>query len=323
MPNRSYDRGHRLGLLAVACAVLWLGGCTGEPAAPIRVGTNLWVGYEPLYLARALNAFRAGSVHLVELPSTTEVLQALRSDTLEAAALTLDEVLAEGQFRSDLRVVLVLDESHGGDALLAGPGIDAPADLRGRRIGFENSGVGALLLDAALRAGGLTPADVQAVPITPDQHVASFRQGAVDAVVAYEPAVSLLRAAGARVIYDSTRLPGRIVDVLVVREEVARRDEERVRELIRGWFKALQFIETTPREAYPIMAERQHVAPWELERALAGLRLSSVQANRDLLLGDAPRLAQVAADLVRVMQHAGQLSRPPELDGLFDGRFLP
>lgn len=64
----------------------------------LRLGTNVWPGYEPLYLAAEHEAWPSRfNVRMVEYPSATEVLRAFRNRALEAAALTLDEVLLRQQ----------------------------------------------------------------------------------------------------------------------------------------------------------------------------------------------------------------------------------
>ena len=42
----------RLVSIVVVLFGLLLAGCGSQPEPPLRVGTNLWPGYEPLYLAR-------------------------------------------------------------------------------------------------------------------------------------------------------------------------------------------------------------------------------------------------------------------------------
>jgi len=83
-----------------------LAGCGVEPAPPLRIGTNVWPGYEPLYLARELGYLDPRSVHLVEYPSASEVIRAFRNHAIEAAALTFDEVLLLTQDGFKPRVVL-------------------------------------------------------------------------------------------------------------------------------------------------------------------------------------------------------------------------
>jgi NitT/TauT family transport system substrate-binding protein len=52
--NAALNIRHRL--YCVACIALSLalalGGCMREPESSLRIGTNVWIGSEPLYLAR-------------------------------------------------------------------------------------------------------------------------------------------------------------------------------------------------------------------------------------------------------------------------------
>ena len=107
-------------------------------AEPLAVGTNVWPGYEPLYLARNLGYYN-DSIRLVEYSSATEVLRAIRNKLIDVATLTLDEVLLLRQSGVDVRSVLVTDISNGGDVIVARPGIETLADLKGRKVGVEST----------------------------------------------------------------------------------------------------------------------------------------------------------------------------------------
>lgn len=86
-------------LLIVRCS---LPGCSRESPEPLRVGTNVRPVYEPLYLARELGYFGSAAVHLVKFTSTSQVIHAYCNKVIEAAAMTLDEVLLVNQY-SDQR----------------------------------------------------------------------------------------------------------------------------------------------------------------------------------------------------------------------------
>ena len=81
-------------VFAVAAALL---GCSPRYQPPLTVGTNTWIGYEPLYLARDLGYYEGANLRLVELASTTQTLDALRVGSLDLAGLTLDEALLLAQ----------------------------------------------------------------------------------------------------------------------------------------------------------------------------------------------------------------------------------
>lgn len=307
------------GLLAIA---LVLQACSsGQPEA-LRVGSNLWIGYEPLYLARSLDAYADDSVHLVELPATTDVLHALRNNELEAAALTLDEVLSERAEGMDLRVVMIMDYSSGGDALLARPGIEALGQLQGTRVGYEASAVGAVMLDAVLDAAGLTPADITPIPITPDQHLKVLAEQQVDALVSYEPFVTKLQLGGNRVLFDSKRIPGRIVDVLAVRGELLDTWQPQLAALVDGWYRALAKLHAHPQEAIDLMRQRHQLGHDAFAASLKGLRFIDRAENRRLLNATACPLRDTAGELAILMVQHGLLAHVPQMERLCDTRGL-
>lgn len=123
-------------------------GCAPGGEAPLRVGTNIWLGYEPFYVARQAGSLPE-NVRLVEYASASEVLSAFRSRAIEAAAVTLDEAISLAENDNSLRIGLVLDTSDGADALVARPGRRL-SELKGRTIGVESPAVGAYLLGRAL-----------------------------------------------------------------------------------------------------------------------------------------------------------------------------
>jgi NitT/TauT family transport system substrate-binding protein len=308
-------------ILAVL-AILVGAGCTQEPQAPLRVGTNVWPGYEPLYLARDQGYYPPESVRLVEYTSASEVIRAFRNGAIDAAALTIDEVLLLAETAPDVSVVLVLDVSHGADVILAQPALSGLRDLKGKRVGVEATALGAYILTRALQTVDLTPADVQTVSLEVSEHERAFKEGRVDAVVTFEPVRTKLLAVGARQVFDSTRLPGEIVDVLVVRRASSAKQGAQIGQLVRGWFRALDFIRKDPDRTASLMAPREHLSADDFRKALQGLRLPDIDEDRSMLAGPAPALIPPIQQLSRVMQANQLIKRPPELNGLLDGRFV-
>lgn len=308
-------------LLAVF-GVLAAPGCTQEPRVPLRIGTNVWPGYEPLYLARDQGYFQTDSVRLVEYSSASDVIRAFRNHAIDGAALTLDEVLHVAETTPDVSVVLVLDISHGADVILAQPALSALVDLKGKRVGVEATALGAYVLTRALQSVNLTPADVQTVSLEASEHERAFKERRVDAVVTFEPVRTSLLAAGALQVFDSTRLPGEIVDVLAVRRASSAKHARQLGQLVRGWFRSLAFIRKDPDQAAALMAPRERLGADDFHRALQGLRLPNLEENRSMLAGPAPTLILAIQQLNRVMLANQLLKRPSDARELLDGRFV-
>ncbi len=170
-------------LLSTFLLAWLLVGCIGEPPAPLRIGTNLWPGYEPLYLADQLGKLDHERVRLVEYSSASRVMNGYRAQAIDAACLTLDEVMQLAQDKVDMRLVLVMDFSQGGDVVIGNAKFKTIKKLKGQRVGVENTALGAYMLKRALESVGLDHNDVSVISLPVDQHERAFRAGEVDAVV--------------------------------------------------------------------------------------------------------------------------------------------
>lgn len=315
---------HGAHLARICCLVLalLLSACTpSTPEPPLRIGTNIWPGYEPLYLARSLGHYKDTPIKLVELLSASEVIHALRNKTLEGAALTLDEAMTLMDDGFDLKVILVMDFSNGGDVLLAKPEIASLAALRGKRIAVEYTAVGAILLDAALDAAGLKVLDITIVSCRLEEHLECY--GSADAVVTFDPFRTKLLNQGARLLFDSRRIPSRIVDVLVVLEETTKTHPRGLEELLAGYFKAREHLASQPEDASKRMAIRLGLSSDEVLASYDGLKLPTLDENHSLLNGKPPQLVRTAGKLAEFMRGKKWLKNRLEVDGLMDGRFLP
>lgn len=302
--------------------VVFLATCTREE--PVTVAGHVWVGYEPMYMARAMGWLDPQRVSLLETANSGESLAALRSGRVDGAALTLDEVLqARGQ-GLDLRVVLVFNLSVGADVLLVRPPITELAELRSRRVGFEHGAVGQLLVSKALDKVGLSLADIEAVDLTMNAQLAAWEAGLVDAVASYEPTASRLRAAGALAIFDSSEIPMAILDVLAFRaDRLNARTDTAVRHLIAAHFRALSHLNDNPEDAAFRMAVRLGLPPDRVLPAFRGLVLPDVTNNYRLLQGAQAPLLESSRELVEFKLATGMLSVPQSLDDLIEADYLP
>ena len=162
-----FDRARRrwLGTLgAGALAAAGIGGCTPEP--PLRVSYHLWAGYEPLRLYVDAAPGEAAGLQLVEVADAEAQLQLLRLGRVEAAMLTLDEVLLGRAQGLDLTVVCILDVSAGADHVMARAHCRDASGWRGARVAVERLGPGRVLLQAWCEHLGLDPRH----PLRPVRH---------------------------------------------------------------------------------------------------------------------------------------------------------
>ena len=202
--------------------------------------------------------------------------------------------------------------------ILAKPGISTISELRGRSIGVESSAVGAYVLTRALEQPKipLAPLDLEVMPLEVDKHERAFLEGRIDAVVTFEPVRSRLLAKGAIQLFDSSLIPGEIVDVLTIRSRVLKQNPDRVNRLLKGWFVALRYLREQPQDASQRMAGRLKLEPQEVLAAYAGLRLPNRDDNLSMMKGSPCQLVLTAQRIVKVMIKSKLLQRNPQLDDL-------
>lgn len=298
-------------------------GCQQPPPTALRIGTNVWPGYEPLYLAKAQGYYKNLHVRFVEYPSTIEVLRAFKNRNLEAAALPLDEVIGLCRSCPDVKIILVTDISHGGDVIIAQQGIESVEELRGKRIAVESYALGAYFISRALEVHGMNLRDVSIVPLEVDEHKEAFLQDRVDAAVTFEPIRTKLLAVGGKEIFSSREIPGEIVDALVVHEEALEGNQNMLKKVIQGWFNAVADLEKKPREAAAIMSKRLKITPNEVLASYDGLILPGADENHRMLGKKDGTLYGNLARLSRVMIKYNLLEGEPLYQNLLTERFLP
>ncbi|HEU4457787.1 MAG TPA: ABC transporter substrate-binding protein [Methylibium sp.] len=303
----------------LACAALLLAAliaCTRPTPPALRIGTNVWIGSEPLYLARELGRLDAAQVQLVEYPSASEVLRAYRNQAIDGMVISLDELFGLAAEGFDPRVVLVVDVSHGADAVVGRAGLQTMRDLAGKAVAVEGGALGAFVLSRALALSGMQPNEVKVVHLESNEHPQAFEQGQVDAAVTFDPYRTRLLRAGGQTLFDSTRIPGEIVDLIAVRKPVLDDRPQAVHALLAGWFAAVDFMRAQPQDAAHRMGVRQQTSAEQFLQAQRGLHVPTREENLAMLGGANPGLAASGRRLMGLMIEAKLLRSSVDIESL-------
>jgi NitT/TauT family transport system substrate-binding protein len=113
----------------------------------------------------------------------------------------------------------------------------------------------------------------------------------------------LLRAGGTT-LFDSTQIPGEIVDLLAVRASVLEKQPKAIQKLLAGWFSAIDYLKREPQDAARRMGIRQQTSGQQFLQALQGLHIPSREENLTTLGGATPGLAVTGGRLMDLMLEA-------------------
>lgn len=299
-------------LLATVLAIVGLASCSSyEP--PLRIALIRWPPFEFLHLAQEKGFFaqEGVEVRLIEFIAVNDTQRAFEHDKIDGGTFSLLQVLQNRDLLTRrLQIPMVVDFSDGADIVVARPGIADIPSLRGKRVGVTLSPLDIYFLTRALELHGMGLQDVVLVYLRTIDMPEALRSGKVDAVTSYPPNSSEIEAAGiGRPIFDSSRIPGEIVDVLALDEKVIRDRPEDVAGLIRAFYRAVRYAQEQPEEACRIMAERQRVTPESFCDTLkSGITLVAL-ADQQRFLGKDSALPDVVRHISRVLHEHGQLSK--------------
>ncbi len=240
-----------------------LAGLAFASALPAEAGTlklahSTWVGYGPFYIARDKGFFKEEGVdvELSIMEDTPLKMGAFMAGQLDMVASTADEFPIYLKDGKSIRYVLAVDNSKGGDGIVSNKEINSVADLKGKKVAFEEGSVSQFFFNAVLKEAGLTQADVEVVNMTATDAGTAFASKNVDAAVTWEPALSQgANSAHGKLLVSSADKPGLITDVVAVSAETAANKADDVKAFVRAWYKALDFLAKNPDEGYAIMAK--------------------------------------------------------------------
>jgi NitT/TauT family transport system substrate-binding protein len=317
--------------LAVAAILLITAGCKGKPVATAtptyRIGLGPWVGFGPLYLAQEKSFFdEAGiKVELIVLTGLAERNSALKSGRIDALAAPVDYFVLSAGNNLETSIVMAIDESNGGDGIVASKKIQRIEDLRGKTVAVQRGLPSEFFLRALLMQKNVPYNSVNTVDMETAQGGAAFISKQVDAAVVWEPWLTKATQEGNGHVLASTReYPDLIVDVLAFNKTVLGRSPQDVQKIVNVLLKAMDYWKEHPEEANRIMAPHFQVDPGKYAAILTGLKFCDLARNHAYFGTTAAPgpVFDVARRASTIWQEAKVIEKPVKAETIIDPEFV-
>ncbi|WP_058239217.1 putative urea ABC transporter substrate-binding protein [Shimia marina] len=189
----------------------------------------------------------------------------------------------------DTTALIVGDYSNGNDAVIA-KGAESLADLKGKPVNLVELSVSHYLLARGLDTVGLEEADLASVINTSDADmIAAYATPDVEAVVTWNPLVSeiLGTSSDAVTLFDSSKIPGEILDLMVVNTEVLEANPNFGKAVAGAWYEVMGLMAAGDEAALTAMAEASGTD-------LAGYKAQ--MAATEMFFDPAAAVAQASSD---------------------------
>jgi NitT/TauT family transport system substrate-binding protein len=271
-------------------ALLALAGASSElAAAPLKIAYSDWPGWTILEVPKQKGWFKEAGVE-VELvwfdygPS----LDAFSAGKVDAVTCVPSDGMVMAASGAKSKFIAVTDYSDGNDKIIGKAGIKSIKDLKGQKVGIEQTLVDHLLLLQALKANGMKQSDVTLVQTATNDTPQTLASGSVAAIGAWYPVAgqALAMVPGSRPLFTSHDLPGLIYDVIAANPTSYAQRQADWEKVAQVYYRAVDYLKDpkTHDDAVAIMAAKVGVKPADYAKNIPGTHFLTLTEAKKVLV---------------------------------------
>ena len=243
-------------------------------------------------------------IEVVQINDYIESINQYTAGEFDACTMTnMDALTIPAAGGVDSTALVVGDFSNGNDGIVL-KGKDSLADIRGHSVHLVELSVSHYMLARALESVGMSERDIQVVNTSDADLVAVYGTDEVTAVATWNPLLNEVAAMpDSHKVFDSSRIPGEIIDLLVVNTETLEQNPALGKALTGAWYEIMALMsgeDDAARAAKTYMAQASGTDLAGYEAQLASTEMFYTPADA-LELTHSPRLKTT-------MQHVAEFS---------------
>ncbi|MBL0944331.1 MAG: ABC transporter substrate-binding protein [Hydrogenophaga sp.] len=301
-------------------------------AAPtsMKIATVVWIGYGPFYVADALDLYKKYNlkVSLQVFTDPALIPPAIASGAVDGGMLTYDQVVGQVAAGKAMKVVMPIDYSNGGDAIVADASIKSVKDFKGKKVGYNPLSPSDFLLSYALKINGMGEKDISPVSMTPEAVPAAMASGQLPVGVTYEPSLSQILSQGGgkkfKVVFSSKDAPGLIADVLVFDEKAIKAKPAEITGIIKAYLDGMAYMKAKPDEAAKIIGKFMGVSAKEVKEQLSGVyNIPLAEMPKAFLPAKETTSYYASGEVIgQLLKAKGQISAVPPTEATMDASLI-
>ncbi len=299
-------------------------------ASPVKLSLTTWVGYSPFYVADGMGMYKKQGldVTLKTFSDPAMLPSSVTSKAVDGSLMTYDQLIGAAAQGQKLKVVMPIDYSNGGDAVLADKSITKITDLKGKKVAYSPLSPSDFLISYALKVNGMSVKDINPVNMAPEAIPTAMASKAVPAGVTYEPNVSQILAMNGgsqfKTIYTSKEAPGLIADVMVFDEAYIKKYPKNISGLIKAYLEGLAYMKSNPKEASEIIGKAIGVSGKEVLAQLTGVyNIPASEMAATFKPGKDTKSYFVSGEVINeILIKSKQIKKPVDIKTTMDDSFV-
>jgi NitT/TauT family transport system substrate-binding protein len=239
-----------LAVLLIVPLLLRAGAADAADRTSFNVAWSIYVGWMPWDYADQSGILKKWAskygikIKLTQVNDYVESINQYTAGTFDACVMTnMDMLTIPAAGGVDSTALIVGDFSNGNDGVvLKGKGKKLE-DIRGQKVNLVELSVSHYLLVRGLTSVGLRERDLKIINTSDADIVAAFATPASTAVVTWKPQLStVLAAPDAQLVFDSSKIPGEIIDLMVVNSATLKANPNLGKALVGAWYETLALM---------------------------------------------------------------------------------
>ncbi|MGQ0672914.1 MAG: putative urea ABC transporter substrate-binding protein [Hyphomicrobium sp.] len=240
---------HALGLAALLALALVPAGAEAAAKKDFKVAWSIYVGWMPWGYAADTGIVKKWAdkygigIEVKQFNDYVESINQYTAGAFDAVTVTnMDALSIPAAGGVDTTAVIVGDFSNGNDAVIL-KGNDSLAAIKGQTINLVEFSVSHYLLARALESVQLAEKDVKVVNTSDADMAGAYKTSDVTAVVTWKPIVStILESPDAKKVFDSSQIPGEIIDLMVANTDVVKDNPAFAKALAGIWYDTMKAL---------------------------------------------------------------------------------
>ncbi|MEC7546547.1 MAG: putative urea ABC transporter substrate-binding protein [Pseudomonadota bacterium] len=189
-------------------------------------------------------------IDVVQINDYVESINQYTAGQFDACTMTnMDALTIPAAGGVDSTALIVGDFSNGNDGVVL-KGADSLADIKGQNVNLVELSVSHYLLARGLESVGMSEKDVKVVNTSDADMVAVYGTDDVTSVVTWNPLLSEIMAMPeSNKVFDSSQIPGEIIDLLVVNTETLNENPALGKALVGAWYEIMSLMSGSNKDA--------------------------------------------------------------------------
>ena len=240
-----------LGIAALSLAAFTSSAAFAAGRNDFKVCWTIYAGWMPWGQAKTQGiiskwAKKYGiNIDVVQLNDYIESINQYTAGKFDGCAMTnMDALTIPAAGGVDSTALIVSDYSNGNDGVLMKGKGKQVADLKGQQINLVQFSVSHYLLARALESAHLSERDLKVVNTSDADIAGAFATPAVHNAVTWNPMLADLKAQpNVTEVFDSSKIPGEIMDMMVVNTKTLQENPALGKALTGAWFEMVALMQ--------------------------------------------------------------------------------